>query len=477
MSASDHKSGEHSLRADVEALADQLCHAVDGKFDFTVRVDTSDQTVQKLQMLVNFVIDAARRNIEEVRRANAHLESARVAAEAANQAKSDFLANMSHELRTPMTAIIGFAETLGEVDSEQEQASAVETIVRNGRHLLGVINDVLDLAKVEAGKLEAVTAPLEPRVLVDQLLESFQVRCAEKRIDIAARVTNRVPCRIDSDEQRLRQILMNLVSNAVKFTERGSIGIDVDLIRSRGGDRLRIDVTDTGIGIAPACAPKLFSPFSQADETTSRSFGGTGLGLTISRRMANLLGGDVTLLRSAPGEGSCFRVEVLVKPHRCTDCTHDKPRDDCGRSRTTKPMRTSITDSLEGVRVLVAEDGLDNQKLIGLLLKRAGIEYTVAGNGADAKALALEADAAGNPFDLILMDMQMPVMDGYEATRQLRAGGYAQPIIALTAHAMNGDREKCIGAGCDDYLTKPLDRQKLYDTVRRVTSPAAAATV
>lgn len=140
-------------------------------------------------------------------------------------------------------------------------------------------------------------------------------------------------------------------------------------------------------------------------------------------------------------------------------------------------MRTSITDSLEGVRVLVAEDGLDNQKLIGLLLKRAGIEYTVAGNGADAKALALEADAAGNPFDLILMDMQMPVMDGYEATRQLRAGGYAQPIIALTAHAMNGDREKCIGAGCDDYLTKPLDRQKLYDTVRRVTSPAAAATV
>jgi signal transduction histidine kinase/ActR/RegA family two-component response regulator len=389
---------------------------------------------------------------EEVRERTKELERAMHEAQAANRAKSDFLANMSHEIRTPMTAILGFAEViLDENLPRGERQSAVETIRRSGQHLLGVVNDILDLSKIEAGHMTVERLECAPASIIEDVASIMRVRAGAKGLNLIVDYSPGVPRTIRSDAMRVRQILLNLVGNAVKFTEKGHVAIRGSTDLARGV--VRIDVEDTGIGIPPETIERIFQPFSQADETMTRRFGGTGLGLAIAKRFAIMLGGDVQA-SSVPGKGSRF---TLTLPAETTDAT------DLVRAVVSEPPKRAEPEKmpdkpLVGVRVLVAEDGVDNQRLISHHLRNAGAEVLIVENG----RLACEAVMTSpGGFDVILMDMQMPEMDGYTATSELRRRGCALPIIALTAHALVGDREKCLAAGCDDHVTKPVTKAQL----------------
>ena len=392
------------------------------------------------------------------------LELERYQAEAANRAKSEFLANMSHEIRTPLTAILGFSDLLRDEDFAPDAASRrkdlVDTICRAGRHLLTIINDILDLSKIEAGKitLEKVETPLHH--VVSDVENLLKARAAEKHVLLTTEIITPVPDRIQSDPTRLRQILVNLVGNSVKFTKQGSISMQVAVVSSAAGERLQFRVRDTGAGMLPEQASALFRPFTQADSSTTRRFGGTGLGLTISRRLAEMMGGDVTLLRSAPGEGSefCLDLPLVAATNAVTIQVSQAPP-------PPAPPNGVHAIRLQG-RVLLAEDGLDNQRLISIVLKKAGAEVAVADNGRTAWEMLEQSFADGAPFDMLLSDMQMPEMDGYTLARTLRERGYTIPIVALTAHAMADDAQKCLSAGCDDYATKPIDRPKLLRTIQ-----------
>ncbi|MDY0165229.1 MAG: PAS domain S-box protein [Thermoguttaceae bacterium] len=405
--------------------------------------------------------------LEETRRSR----ELAVQANAACQSKSEFLANMSHEIRTPMTAILGFAETLlNEPDSDCTQAErrrAIETIRRNGEHLLALINDILDLSKIEAGKIDVARTRCVPANLLAEVRALMWLRAEEKHLPLTVEYQGLIPEWIDTDPLRLRQILINLVGNAVKFTKRGSVRIVVQLLNDLpGGARLRFDVIDTGIGIAEPQIARLFQPFTQADSSTTRQFGGTGLGLTISKRLAEVLGGDITVT-STPGVGSTFSliietgslagVALLELPSETGDLSQLAP---VLSGENSLPEHSRLD-----CRILLAEDGPDNQRLIAHLLEKAGADVTVVENGQAAVDEALAAEQRGSPFDVILMDMQMPVMDGYAATQKLRQRGYKGAIVALTAHAMADDRRKCLDAGCDDYATKPIDRARLLKVV------------
>jgi signal transduction histidine kinase/CheY-like chemotaxis protein len=374
-----------------------------------------------------------------------------------NRAKSDFLANMSHEIRTPMTSIIGYADLLLEPTlSQADRSGHVETIRRNGSHLLQIINDILDLSKIEAGKMTVELLPCSLPQVVAEVASLMRVRAKEKGIAFEVIFHGPIPRSVQSDEMRLRQIVINLVGNAIKFTERGSVRIVVRCDGAEGpSPRLAVEVVDTGIGLTPEQKERLFKPFTQADASTTRRFGGTGLGLTICKRLAGLLRGDLTI-ESSPGRGSVFTFSIP------TGDLSGVPMLESATEAMLAPEKKVSTakNAAGGVRVLLAEDGPDNQRLIATYLRRSGAEVTIVENG----RLAVEAALAAT-YDLILMDMQMPVLDGYGATSQLRQGGYAAPIVALTAHAMAGDRERCIRAGCDDFLTKPIARSALVETV------------
>jgi CheY-like chemotaxis protein len=398
------------------------------------------------------------------------LARSRRAAEAANAAKSEFLANMSHEIRTPMTAILGFAEVLLEQLTAPDQVDALRTIRRNGHYLLGLINDILDLSKIEAGKLTLESIATAPAQLVRDVLELLRIRAAEKNLSLQARFEGPIPELIQTDPTRLRQILINLASNAIKFTQQGGVTIGVRLLNDGEQPWLRFDITDTGIGMTPEQAARIFHPFVQADTSTTRRFGGTGLGLAISRRLVEMLGGEISFT-TAPGHGSTFTVTIptgSLHDVRCWQPDHRPaplPVATAAPTSAAAPSPGLSQAPLEGRRILLAEDGPDNQRLIALLLRKSGAEVELAENGQQARDKALAAAAQGRPFDVILMDMQMPVLDGYDATRQLRQGGYTAPILALTAHAMSGDRQHCLDAGCDDYAAKPVDRKQLMDVV------------
>lgn len=395
----------------------------------------------------------------------------------ANQAKDDFLANMSHEIRTPMTAILGFADTLAEPGlTDEERQVATSTIRRNGAHLMQIISDILDLSKIQAGQLSVELLSCAPRSIVEEVASMMRVRAQERGLTFAVEYEGLVPATIRTDPTRLRQVLLNLVGNALKFTRSGTVRLRVELVPPN----LCFEVIDTGIGMTPEQLTNVFKPFTQADETTTRRFGGTGLGLTICDNLARFLGGTITA-SSELGVGSRFKVTIdpgpldgvaLIDPYSVTA----EPLEPEG----SPPESVDLT----GVRVLLAEDGPDNQRLISTILRKAGAIVEFAADGQEALAAVSAAEERGQSFAVILMDMQMPVMDGYTASRTLRARGYAGPIIALTAHAMAHDRAKCIEAGCEDYAAKPISRQRLLEIValhaccsatKKVTKPVPAS--
>ncbi|NLX99978.1 MAG: PAS domain S-box protein [Rhodopirellula sp.] len=372
--------------------------------------------------------------------ANQALEEFSNAANAATKAKSEFLANMSHEIRTPMTAILGFADLLLESVDSPEATEAVTTIRRNGEYLLSLINGILDLSKIEAGKLHVERIGCSVVETVEEVEKLMRIPAQAKNLPLVVEYAGPMPRQIETDPVRLRQILINLVGNAVKFTEVGSVRLIVRF--QPAGDHpaeMHFDVVDTGIGMTRANIDTLFRPFTQGDTSTSRKFGGSGLGLAISKRLAELLGGDVAVT-SAPGKGSTFRLSIAAGRHGQLQCV-DGGRTCAAENNAPANGATALP---EGCRILLVEDGPDNQRLIAFLLKKAGAEVVVCENGKVAVDTVVEAVREGRRFDLVLMDMQMPVMDGYQATAVLRSMNYAGPIVALTAHAMKEDRQKGI---------------------------------
>ena len=410
-----------------------------------------------------------------LRESEAHLKEAVQTAIAATKAKSEFLANMSHEIRTPMTAILGFADVLLERGNIREappdRIEAVRTIKRNGEYLLSLINDILDLSKVEAGRMSVESIPCHPCQTIAEVASLVGAKAVGQGLSFNIEYDGAIPRTVQTDPTRLRQILINMIGNAIKFTELGSVRLITRFVSENGGPHLQFDVVDTGIGMTPDQVAKLFRPFTQADASTTRKFGGTGLGLTISKYFAELLGGDISVVNTQVGNGSHFRLTVAIGALDGVEMIQDPMTATVVSGAAT---RSGDDESgLHGCRVLLAEDGPDNQRLISHFLKKAGADVTVKENGRLALEAALTAHDEGCPFDVILMDMQMPVMDGYEAARSLRKEGYRAPIIALTAHAMASDRHKCLDAGCDDYAKKPIDRKALIAAIRaQLGSPA-----
>lgn len=395
-------------------------------------------------------------------------------ADAANGLKSEFLANMSHEIRTPMTAILGFAELLlSERLPENSRKDFVERIRSNGDHLLHLIDDILDLSKFESGKVPTELIEFAVADVVNEAIKSVQTLSARKGIKVEFLKEESLPAKITSDPHRLRQIIYNLLSNAIKFTTAGSVVVTARYLPEAGGrgNQLEIAVKDTGIGIESEKAENLFKPFQQADSSVTRKYGGTGLGLALSRRIAEALGGDLRLVSSAPGEGSTFAVRISTgeaidenapksqTAMRTTPVFSDSPNE---------PKAEVQKNSLLGVEVLLVEDSIDNEALMSLYLLNAGAKVDIARNGLEA----VEA-ATKKSYDVILMDVQMPVLDGLEATRRLRSQGYRKPVIALTAHALPEEVEKSLAAGCDNHVTKPISRANLIRAVEWAKSYSA----
>jgi CheY-like chemotaxis protein/uncharacterized protein YjeT (DUF2065 family) len=399
----------------------------------------------------------------ELEAENTELARSKRAAEDASRAKSEFVANMSHEIRTPLTSILGYSDLLLSPSlSDGQRRQYVETIRRNGQMLLDLINDILDLSKIEAGKMEVERVAISPIQTVEGLLSLIKIRADEKGISLAAEYQLPLPQTIVSDPVRLPQILLNLIGNAIKFTAKGSVRVVVSAASHDGKPaRMQFAVIDTGIGIAPEAVRRLFQPLTQASNSTSRRFGGTGLGLAISQRLARMLGGEITV-QSELDRGSTFTLQI-------------DPGDLAGVPWTTamaaspvsQPPPPPAPQAPSHGRVLLVDDAPDVRHLVSVLLMRNGMEVEQAENGRIALEKVQASELSGNPYDVILLDMQMPELDGQATARQLRQDGWRRPIVAMTAHAMSGDAEKCIQAGCDDYLPKPVSVATLVSTVSR----------
>ena len=431
----------------------------------------------KTQNKLNEYLERLKQSRRELKRKDYELKAAKKNVVRANQAKSEFLANMSHEIRTPMTAILGYSEILKENPVSPDNVELIEIIQNNGTHLLQVINDILDISKIEMGDFEILKVNCSPQSVLQDVIESCQTKATEKGLSIHVKCQESIPETIQTDPLRLKQVLWNLVNNAVKFTESGRIDIEVRVFSQSKNDRvLQFIVSDTGIGIPAEKVKHIFEPFAQADSSTSRNYGGTGLGLTLSYKLVRLLGGNLSV-KSVVDQGSVFCIALKVgesehstlknkQSHRYN--LKNSIRQD-SHDRQMKKTRREYKG-----KVLLVDDTKEIRKLFSFMLNKMGVEVMTASNGKEAVDLVNDESNQKDPYDMILMDMQMPVMNGYEATQLLRDQGNQIPIIAITAHALVSDREKCLAAGCTEYLSKPIKYDVLHEMVHCYLPETAA---
>lgn len=406
----------------------------------------------------------------QLKRKIRELKSAQEIVARANQAKSEFLANMSHEVRTPMTAILGYSEALKEKLNSKDSHEFLDIIQKNGVHLLQVINDILDISKIEMGNFEIMKVDFSPAKILQQIVEEFELQASQKGLCLYTKYHDSIPATIQSDPLRMKQVLLNLVSNAIKFTESGSIYLEIRMLSQPKNDSLlQYIVSDTGIGIPKEKMKYIFEPFAQVDSSTSRNYGGTGVGLTLSHKLVQLLGGNLSV-QSTVNHGSVFTVTINVNEKNNWKQSNQSKQEFCSRSSVRRVLcnqdKKTVSQDMKG-KILLVDDTKEIRKLFSYMLNKMGLEVVTASNGKEAVDLVHEAITKDTFYHVILMDMQMPVMNGYEATQLLRAQRNQIPIIAITAHTLVSDREKCLAAGCTEYLSKPIKYEVLREVVHR----------